>query len=156
MDEQPLQPMDGGADEVSDLPVDETGTSAEAEATPPDTEVVAPEAAPAEVSAPATPALWTRLRRALGWASAEERLNDLNRAIEQAPTAAVNYLLRGELYLARREDEQALADLQQAAALAVEEYATAAWGLSAQVIQDRALAGLRKLGATDEYHHHAA
>ncbi len=156
MDEQPLQPMDGGADEMSDLPADETGTSAEAEATPPDTVVVAPEAAPAEVSAPATPALWMRLRRALGWASAEERLNDLNRAIEQAPTAAVNYLLRGELYLVRREHEQAQADLQQAAALAAEEYATAAWGLSAQVIQDRALAGLRKLGVTDEHHHHAA
>ncbi len=131
----------GDEDAPSGSPVE-----TEVRAEPPPQETAEPEAV--TLQQVATPTAWNRLRRLLGWAGEEERLNDLNRAIEEAPTAAVNYLLRGELYLVQREQQQAQADLEQAVALAEGEYAAADWGFGAQAVQDRALAGLRKLAAT--------
>lgn len=147
MEENTLDPISSSGDQPGEegFSAYDTEPEAASDAKAASSETQEPEAVtPAQ---PAGPTAWTKLRRALGWASAEERLNDLTRAIEEAPTGAVNYLLRGEIYLAQQNAEQAQADLEQAAALAAGEYAAADWGLGAQVIQDRALAGLRKLAA---------
>lgn len=93
---------------------------------------------------PAT--FWDRLRQMLfGGANRAERLQQLSDAIADVPDAAVNYLLRGELYVEMNKTTLAIADFEQAAALAQEEYETERWGIAAQAIQDRALSNLERL-----------
>jgi tetratricopeptide (TPR) repeat protein len=74
------------------------------------------------------------------------RVAALNRAIDADPDAPVNYVLRGELRLKLREREAAAADFQKALALADSAFAASDWGLVAQTLRDRALAGLRRAG----------
>lgn len=74
------------------------------------------------------------------------RVTALNRAIDADPDAPVNYVLRGELRLKLREREAAAADFQKALALADSAFAASDWGLVAQTLCDRALAGLRRAG----------
>jgi tetratricopeptide (TPR) repeat protein len=94
---------------------------------------------------------FTRLRARFSGAQARrtyttERLIALTRAIERHPESAVNYVARGELYLEIDERERAAADFRQALALAEVQYAEDDWGLVSQAVQDRAVAGLTKIG----------
>ncbi len=73
----------------------------------------------------------------------DQRLLALDEAIARAPSAAVNYVLRGELLLQHGAADEAAADFQQALRLAEAELAASRWGISAQVTRDRALTGLR-------------
>lgn len=72
------------------------------------------------------------------------RLEELNRMIEYHPEAAVNYLFRGELRLKNADYENAAADFRRAVELAGDELERTDWGLVAQTLRDRALAGLQK------------
>lgn len=77
----------------------------------------------------------------------QERVHTLTHAINIAPNAAVNYVLRGELYLEHGADEFAAQDFQKALLLAETELSerdTKSLGLVAQGMQDRALAGYQE------------
>lgn len=73
------------------------------------------------------------------------RLYMLNQAIETYPEAAVNYLLRGELYIEMKIHEAAQKDLQTAIDLAETQYKNDRWGLGSQAIQDRATRALKRI-----------
>jgi hypothetical protein len=96
---------------------------------------------------PAVP-VWKRLRR---WFLPNRddvllRLDELTDAIAMSPEAVSNYVLRGELYLELREGELAEADFQRGYELAEAQFEAADWGLMEQVMRDRALAGLQRVG----------
>ncbi len=98
-----------------------------------------------EASAPQS--VWGRLRQAIfgdGLDDKSEHFRHLDQAIESAPDSAANYVLRGELYLKAREYALARRDFQQAYELAAKQFERSDWGLIAQAMQDRALAGLQK------------
>ncbi len=89
---------------------------------------------------------WERLRQLLfRGENRGQRLQQLHQAIADSPDAAVNYLLRGELYLEMHERGWAKADFERAAALAQEQYESRRWGIEAQAVQDRALRHLERL-----------
>jgi len=71
-------------------------------------------------------------------------LRMLTRAVEAYPDAPVNYLLRGEEWLAIGWLNEAKADFEAARALAVEAVKDSAWGYVFQAYVDRADAGLRQ------------
>jgi tetratricopeptide (TPR) repeat protein len=90
--------------------------------------------------------LWEQIRQALSEnpESLARRIHDFDMAIEYTPEAAGNYVLRGELYLHSREYELALLDFERGLALADAQYEVEDWGIVAQTVRDRALAGLQK------------
>lgn len=119
---------------------------------PEDQSALIPDAMETEAQAAVLPqqrvSLGQHIRRLVGLcrptsAELEMRLADLNRAIAAHPDAAINYALRGELYLDAREYALAAADFERALALAAAEAESADWGIIAQAVQDRALEGLR-------------
>jgi hypothetical protein len=67
----------------------------------------------------------------------------LSRAIKADPNAPVNYLLRGEEWLARGQVEQAQVDFLRARARAEDMLRESAWGYIYQSYIDRVDAGLR-------------
>jgi tetratricopeptide (TPR) repeat protein len=71
-----------------------------------------------------------------------KRLRELNQAITTYPESPSNYVVRAELYLKVGEYAQAVADFQQALALAETQIESSSWGLVAQAVQDRARVGL--------------
>jgi hypothetical protein len=73
------------------------------------------------------------------------RLQELNLAIELHPDSAVNYLLRGEWFLAKNQHYLAQADFHKAAQLAEMQLETSAWGFTEQWTRDKALTYLRDL-----------
>lgn len=93
------------------------------------------------------------LRGLFGSDSTEARTAELTQMIESYPETAANYVFRGELLLKRRAYEQAADDFRHALELTTRQVRTAAWGLVAQALQDRALVGLeqaqRRLPAND-------
>lgn len=97
------------------------------------------------------PAIWQTIRRFFVKTASEQeaenrtRMYVLNNAIETYPDAAVNYLLRGELYLDIGRHNQAKDDFEKALELATDQYDNERWGLASQAIQDRARRGLQKL-----------
>jgi hypothetical protein len=95
------------------------------------------------------PALADRLRHFFGGrlpdAVLAERLREVDGAIARQPEASINYVTRGELLLQVGLVEAALADFQQGYLLAHEEFEEAAWGVIAQVTQDRALRGIQQV-----------
>jgi tetratricopeptide (TPR) repeat protein len=107
----------------------------------------APDETPEPAAAPLT--FWDRIRYMLGPSRtervlrAEHRLHDLDDAIARNPDEAANYVLRGELALETGQPELAAADFQRALELAHAAVEKEEWGLVAQVMQDRALVGLR-------------
>jgi tetratricopeptide (TPR) repeat protein len=78
-------------------------------------------------------------------ASRQDDLEALSMSIELYPDNPTSYLLRGEHFEAQRQFHLAAVDYQQALALAQEDVQTARWGLIAQVVQDRAMMGLRRV-----------
>lgn len=74
----------------------------------------------------------------------EERLRALDEAIAAHPQAAANYVLRGDLLLKLDRPAEAQADYQRALEFAARAVESEDWGVVAQVVQDRALAGLRE------------
>jgi hypothetical protein len=78
--------------------------------------------------------------------SHEARIEVLSLAIERYPEAAVNYVLRGEAWLAVGNRVNALDDFRAALALASDAVETARWGYVEQALADRAREGLRQLG----------
>ncbi len=103
-----------------------------------------PEPAP-EVPRPSlTDRLRGMLTGRLSEAGLAERLREVDGAIARNPEAAINYVTRGELLLRAGLPEAALADFQQGYLLANEEFLDAAWGVVAQVTQDRALRGIQQ------------
>jgi tetratricopeptide (TPR) repeat protein len=95
----------------------------------------------------AADSIWVRLRRAIfggGLDAQSEHFQYLDQAIEIAPDTAANYVLRGELYLKVREYALARRDFQRAYELAAEQFERSDWGIIAQAMQDRALAGLQR------------
>ncbi len=90
---------------------------------------------------------WQRIQRFFMGSFAEDigRLNNLTQAIEDAPEASVNYVLRAELYMKIQEYALAQLDFQQAYELAETHFELADWGLLEQVMRDRALTGLEKV-----------
>ena len=73
------------------------------------------------------------------------RLHELNVSIEFAPNSPTNYVLRGELFLERREFHLARADFEMALEIAGAFDPEEGWGLVEQVMRDRALDGLAKI-----------
>ncbi|MCA9914821.1 MAG: hypothetical protein KC496_15820 [Anaerolineae bacterium] len=100
----------------------------------------------AEERKPKSATIWDRLRRVIfPGMEGEARLQQFEEAIAESPDAAVNYLLRGELYLEMRRLHLAKSDFEQAAALAAQQLEDESWGISAQAVYDRALQHLARL-----------
>jgi hypothetical protein len=136
---------------IADVPADtETFINADGEFVLEETPAVADEVEQKTTFSESEP-IWTRLRRVVlggGYKPDDAvylgRLSKLSEAIENAPEAVTNYVLRGELYLKAGLYELARNDFQTAAALANEQYERSDWGLLAQAMRDRALIGLTK------------
>jgi len=93
---------------------------------------------------PEAPTLRDRMMDFLGLKpDLSRRLYALTHAIAVAPDAAVNYVLRGELYLERSQFTRAAEDFEVALEIAEREMRqdTRSLGVLAQSIQDRALTG---------------
>ncbi|GEM_PF-1421731 len=94
---------------------------------------------------PTAPRMMERVLDFLGVRpDASRRLYSLTHAITIAPEAMVNYVLRGELYLARKQYALAADDFEKALTLAEIELTTdddKSLGVVAQGVQDRALVG---------------
>jgi hypothetical protein len=60
------------------------------------------------------------------------------------PDAAVNYVLRAELYLQTGDDELAVLDFRRGLGIAERQLERDRWGLVAQVVGDRARRGLEQ------------
>ena len=98
---------------------------------------------PAVVVAESVP-LRERLRQLLGRGDAARRLDELTQMIAEYPDAAANYVLRGELLAESGDYAAAVDDFRRGLELAAQRLDTADWGLVAQTLQDRALAGLEQ------------
>ncbi len=85
-----------------------------------------------------------RLRRLSGSGDMARRRDDLTQMIVEQPEAASNYILRGELLLEAGDYGAATEDFRRGLELAAQQVETADWGLVAQALQDRALAGLER------------
>lgn len=93
---------------------------------------------------PSAPSLGDRIKAFLGIGTdTSARMYSLTHAINIAPEAAVNYVLRGELYLERGQYPLAAEDFHAAVSLAEADLQRddKSLGLLAQSIQDRALTG---------------
>jgi hypothetical protein len=86
------------------------------------------------------PSVWQRI---FGVFSRDSRLYDLNWAVKAYPNAPANYVLRGELLLRQGDLFGAIADFRRGYELAAAGVENEAWGVVAQSLQDRSLAGLR-------------
>jgi|GEM_PF-5994861 len=100
---------------------------------------------------PESPSVWQTIRRFFFKSSSEResenrlRMYVLNNAIETYPDAAVNYLLRGELYLEIGRHDAAKDDFEKALELATDQYDNERWGLASQTVKDRAMRGLHQI-----------
>lgn len=72
------------------------------------------------------------------------RVEGLTRTIEAHPNSAANYVLRGEMLLKLKRYTAAEMDFRRALDLAAAQVESEDWGVVAQVMQDRALAGLKR------------
>ena len=78
-----------------------------------------------------------------------DRLRELNDALAGQPGATTARVLRGELYLERGELARAAADFESALRLMGALDGTRGWRIVEQAMRDRALLGLRMIGARD-------
>ncbi|MBE2270657.1 MAG: hypothetical protein IAE80_20635 [Anaerolinea sp.] len=123
---------------VTVLPVEDTEVTAAVE--PPSAEVESGDLL--DQPPPIRVSLWTRFFRPMRLTAL--RVIDLDRAIEAQPSAAANYVLRGESLLKLRRYGDAEMDFRRALELAAAQVESQDWGVVAQVVQDRALAGLKQ------------
>lgn len=99
---------------------------------------------------------WGWLRRRLWMTAAEReaafaaRIRALDDAIALTPDAVSNYVLRGEAYLDAGEHTLARLDFEHALRLAEEQIEQRAWGVVAQVMQDRARHGLKVAASLEQ------
>lgn len=111
-------------------------------------ETVEPALAPEGLQAAAAPA-----PRRTNWlqrlfsrqAELTDQLALFSEAIEDEPDAAANYVLRAEVLVELGEIELARTDFEAGLRLAEEALEVRAWGIVAQALRDRALAGLEQL-----------
>ncbi|MCA9892342.1 MAG: hypothetical protein KC615_05130 [Anaerolineae bacterium] len=86
------------------------------------------------------------LARLAGWigisAPIEEKLQALNQSIQLEPEAPTAYVLRGEIFVKKKQYHLAKADFERAIVLTDEMIHSARWGVVAQAMRDRALEGL--------------
>ena len=75
-----------------------------------------------------------------------ERRKMLSESIALFPQSPINYILRGELYLEEGSYTLAAEDFNQALKLAQEQLKAQRFGITAQILQDRAWAGLLAAG----------
>ena len=75
----------------------------------------------------------------------DDALIELDDAIALNPDAAVNYVLRGEIYMKLKNNTLAAADFEHALSLTAESVENSDWGFLEQVMQDRARQGLRRV-----------
>lgn len=146
-DEKPV------SEEPQDIVIDPSETGLAEDESVPGLEVeYVPEAVEAEqeavsFSSPAPEPVWKKvLQQLLGMpdaAAISQRINELNRAIDDDPESAVNYVLRGEAYLDAKAYTLAYADFQQGLDMAQAQFEQSDWGIVAQTVQDRAMQGLR-------------
>lgn len=73
------------------------------------------------------------------------RLRELNVSLEYASDSPTLYVLRGELFLERKEYHLAQADFEMAVTIAEAFDPESGWGLVEQAMRDRALDGLSKV-----------
>ena len=78
------------------------------------------------------------------------QIDDLTVAIEDAPNAPGNYVLRGEAWLACGEIGRARADFEAALMHATEVLQTSEWGYLVQAYYDRAVVGLQHCGGLND------
>ena len=121
-----------------EVPVEDTEVAAAVE--PPSAEVESGDQL--DQPPPIRVSLWTRFFRPMRLTAL--RVIDLDRAIEAQPSAAANYVLRGESLLKLRRYGDAEMDFRRALELAAAQVESQDWGVVAQVVQDRALAGLKQ------------
>jgi hypothetical protein len=101
-------------------------------------------------AAPSSETWWRRLLQHLLPTRAQEseqiaeRLLELDEVIALYPDAAVNYVLRAELYLQTGDDELAVLDFRRGLGIAERQLERDRWGLVAQVVGDRARRGLEQ------------
>jgi tetratricopeptide (TPR) repeat protein len=93
---------------------------------------------------PPQPVTFMEWLRGLFSGPVAQRLDSLNDAIKRHPQAALNYVLRGEIWLDRGEYEMAAADFERAQALAAEQFDEDDWGLVSQTLRDQAEHGLQR------------
>lgn len=141
-----------GADLVDELHATDHTTDIPSDAEPADAAlpVMLDEAAGGAPAAPPA-GWWRRLREVrLNWRTAPQPddvlLNDLDEAISLYPQEAVNYVLRGELFLKQRSYALAALDFHRALEIVTPQVEARRWGLVAQIMRDRALQGLRRAG----------
>ena len=79
-----------------------------------------------------------------------QELRELNLAIEIYPSAAANYLARGDYFRRQREFVLAAEDYRRALDLANRELEQSQWGFTAQVIRDSVLLRMQEMGLTHE------
>lgn len=80
----------------------------------------------------------------------QNRLQELNTALESAPDNASLYLLRGEVWLELGEISSAIADFQVAIELAEATMPQARWGYLFESVAQRARENLRRCGTISE------
>ncbi|MGJ3238589.1 MAG: hypothetical protein ACFE0Q_07785 [Anaerolineae bacterium] len=74
----------------------------------------------------------------------QQRMYALNQAIETYPDAAVNYVIRGELYLEKHRYDLARQDFETALDHLTQQTTDDRWGITTQALQDRACHGLQR------------
>jgi hypothetical protein len=87
---------------------------------------------------------WVRPPQDMREKANADRFLWLDDAIYREPDVAVNYVIRGELYLERGEIENAAADFERGEELAQREFAERRWGVVAQAMRDRARRGIEE------------
>jgi len=105
-----------------------------------------PDANSAEESEPTHESWFEKIRN---WVFSHQKnrareLQELNQTIALHPDVAMNYVLRGELYLQSDDVPRALDDFRTARILAEACLESADWGLIDQIAQDRAQRGVEK------------
>jgi len=80
----------------------------------------------------------------MGRGYSQAMLQDLNAALVDEPDMLTNLVLRGEIYLKRRDYAAAQVDFKRALAVGERQLHQARWGIVPQVMMDRAIAGLHE------------
>lgn len=129
--------------------IDEAMTQPEADAgdgeSPPETADGTVSAPASQPRAPLWKQIWAWLVGNVEPDTLAEQRRELDAAIAADPDTPINYVLRGELFLTSDDPDAAAADFHRALDLAAHQALESDWGFVAQVVEDRALVGLKKV-----------